>query len=138
MQCFRRLPECLPSSFAGRERGLEVQRHAQICVEGYERSGQLLRLCECDACLKGYDTPVNGGAFRFAEAAVGIVPDPLAFKIVSTPGSTIVFLFEYTFGGEIPAAIANDALVQLLDFLAETARFLNSLSPPQPTLLLVP
>ena len=72
------------------------------------------------------------------EAAVGIVPDPLAVKIVSTPGSTIVFLFEYTFGGEIPAAIANDALVQLLDFLAETARFLNSLSPPQPTLLLVP
>src|SRR5206468_4223399 len=72
------------------------------------------------------------------EAAVGIMPDPLAVKIVSTPGSTVVFLFEYTFGGEIPAAIANDALVQLLNLLAETARFLNSLNPPQPTLLLVP
>ena len=72
------------------------------------------------------------------EAAVGIMPDPLAVKIVSTPGSTVVFLFDYTFGGEIPAAIANDALVQLLNLLAETARFLNSLNPPQPTLLLVP
>ncbi len=73
-----------------------------------------------------------------AEALLGIMPDPLALKIVSTPGSTITFLFEYVFGSEIPSDIAEDALVQLLNFLADAARFGNSLDPPVPTLLLVP
>jgi len=73
-----------------------------------------------------------------AEALLGIMPDPLALKIVSTPGSTITFLFEYVFGSEIPSDIAEDALIQLLNFLADTARFDNSLDPPDPTILLVP
>jgi len=72
------------------------------------------------------------------QAVVGTLPNPLALKIVSTPGSTIVFLFEYVFATEIPSDVANDALVQLLNFLAETARFNNSLDPPDPTVLLVP
>jgi hypothetical protein len=72
------------------------------------------------------------------EALLGIMPNPLALKIVSTPGSTITFLFEYVFGSEIPSDVAEDALVQLLNFLADTARFDNSLDPPVPTLLLVP
>jgi len=73
-----------------------------------------------------------------AEALLGIMPDPLALKIVSTPGSTITFLFEYVFGSEIPSDVAEDALIQLLNFLADTARFDNSLDPPEPTILLVP
>jgi len=73
-----------------------------------------------------------------AEALLGIMPNPLALKIVSTPGSTITFFFEYVFGSEIPSDIAEDALIQLLNFLADTARFDNSLDPPLPTLLLVP
>ncbi len=72
------------------------------------------------------------------QAITGDLPNSLALKIVSSPGSTVVFLFEYAFATDIPSDIANDALVQLLSFLAETARYLNSLNPPQPTLLLVP
>jgi hypothetical protein len=72
------------------------------------------------------------------QSLVGSMPDPMALKIVSSPGSTIVFLFEYIFTTDIPSGIANDALSQLLAFLADTSRFLNSLHPPQPTLLLVP
>jgi len=64
--------------------------------------------------------------------------NPLALKIVSTPGSAIVFLFEYVFLSQIPSDVADDALIRLLDFLANTARFLNSLDPPQPAILLVP
>src|SRR3989454_560259 len=71
-------------------------------------------------------------------ALVGVMPDPLAVKIVSTPGSTIVFLFEYVFATEIPSDIAEDALTQLLIFLAGLARFNNLLDPAIPTLLLVP
>ncbi len=73
-----------------------------------------------------------------AEALLGIMPDPLALKIVSTPGSTVTFLFEYVFGSEIPSDVAQDALVRLLNELADRARFVNSLDPPVPTLLLVP
>jgi len=69
---------------------------------------------------------------------LGVMPDRLAIKIVSSPGSTITFLFEYVFAVEIPSEIAQDALIQLLNFLAEVARYSNSLDPPIPTLLLVP
>jgi hypothetical protein len=72
------------------------------------------------------------------QSVLGALPDPLAIKIVSTPGSTIVFLFEYVFATEIPADISNDALVRLLNTLADAVRYLNSLDPPEPTLLLVP
>ena len=72
------------------------------------------------------------------EALLGIMPNSLAVKIVSSPGSTVVFLFEYAFTTEIPSAVAEDALVQLLNFLAEVARYSNSLNPPIPTLVLVP
>jgi len=71
-------------------------------------------------------------------ALIGVMPDPLAIKIVSTPGGTIVFLFEYVFATEIPSDIAEDALTQLLIFLAGLARFNNLLDPAIPTLLLVP
>src|SRR2546427_786308 len=72
------------------------------------------------------------------EALFGTMPHPLALKIVSTPGSTITFLFEYVFASEIPADVAEDALIQLLNFLANEAKFQNSLDAPIPTLLLVP
>jgi hypothetical protein len=71
-------------------------------------------------------------------ALLGILPDPLAVKIVSTPGSTIVFLFEYSFTTEIPSDLAEDALTQILNFLATVARYNNALDPAIPTLLLVP
>jgi len=73
-----------------------------------------------------------------AGALLGVMPDALAVKIVSTPGSTIVFLFEYVFATEIPSDIAEDALTQLLNFMAGLARYNNALDPPQPTVLLVP
>src|SRR5437867_4018638 len=73
-----------------------------------------------------------------AEALLGIMPNTLAVRIVSTPGSTIAFFFEYIFGSEIPSSVAEDALIRLLSGLAAEARFLNSLDPPVPTLLLVP
>jgi hypothetical protein len=69
---------------------------------------------------------------------VGVLPDPLALKIVSTPGSAVVFLFEYAFTSEIPSGVAEDMLARLLNFLAGTARYNNSLEPAFPTLLLVP
>jgi len=72
------------------------------------------------------------------QAILGTLPDPIALKIVSTPGSAVVFLFEYVFATEIPSDVAEDALVQLLNFLAYVATFSNSLDPPQPTILLVP
>lgn len=72
------------------------------------------------------------------QSASGTLPTPVALKIVSTPGSTIVFLFEYVFATEIPSDVANDALAQLLNFLANAAKYLNSLDPPQPAVLLVP
>lgn len=71
-------------------------------------------------------------------AVLGIMPDPLAVRIVSTPGSTIVFLFQYAFASGVPSEVAADALDQLLRVLAETVRYNNSLDPPVPTLLLVP
>ena len=71
-------------------------------------------------------------------ALLGVLPNPLAVKIVSSPGTTIVFLFEYAFTTEIPSDVAEDALTQMLTFLAGLARFSNALDPPVPTLLLVP
>jgi len=71
-------------------------------------------------------------------ALLGIMPDRITLKIVSSPGSTLVFLFEYVFATEIPSEVAHDALIQILNFLAEVARYSNSLDPPSPTLLLVP
>jgi Big-like domain-containing protein len=73
-----------------------------------------------------------------ARALLGVMPDPLAVRIVSTPGSTMVFLFEYVFATDIPSEVAENALSQLLSFLAEQARYNNSLDSPVPTLLLVP
>jgi len=73
-----------------------------------------------------------------ASALLGVMPNSLAIKIVSTPGSTIVFLFEYVFATEIPSDVAEDALVGLLGFLAGLAIYNNALDPPVPTLLLVP
>jgi hypothetical protein len=71
-------------------------------------------------------------------ALLGVLPDPLAVRIVSTPGSAIVFLFEYAFTTEIPSEIAADALTRLLNFLVGAASYNNALDPPIPTLLLVP
>ncbi len=71
-------------------------------------------------------------------ALLGVMPDALAVKIVGSPGSTIVFLFEYVFAAEVPSEVAEDALIQLLNVLAALARYNNALDPPVPTLLLVP
>jgi len=72
------------------------------------------------------------------QSIIGTLPNSIALKIVSTPGSTMVFLFEYVFGTDIPSDVAEDALIRLLNFLADAARFNNSSDPPQPTVLLVP
>ena len=72
------------------------------------------------------------------QSILGTLPNPIALRIVSSPGSTVVFLLEYLFATEVPSEIANEALVQLLNFLADTARYLNALDPPHPTLLVVP
>lgn len=68
----------------------------------------------------------------------GIVPDTLAVRIVSSPGSTAVFLFEYTLGNEIPSSIAQDALNTVLNALSESVRLCNCLNPPLPTVLVAP
>jgi hypothetical protein len=73
-----------------------------------------------------------------AGALLSIMPDPLAVEIVSSPGSTMVFFFEYIFTTEIPSDVAEDALTQLLNFLVQVARYNNASDPPIPTLLLVP
>lgn len=72
------------------------------------------------------------------QALLGIIPNALALKIVSSPGKTIVFLFEYVFATEIPSDIAADALMRLLSFLAFIASFNNSMNPPLPTIMMVP
>ena len=73
-----------------------------------------------------------------AQVLLGIMPSRLALKIVGSPGSTVTFLFEYVFASDIPSDVAQDALIQLLNVLADVARLDNSLDPPNPTLLLVP
>ena len=69
---------------------------------------------------------------------LGIVPDLLALQIVSSPGTTLVFLFEYVFAGGIPAAIAQDALVGVLSDRASFAQYCNNINPPVPTILEAP
>lgn len=69
---------------------------------------------------------------------LGYPTNELALKIVSSPGSTIVFLWEYFFTNDIPADLAADALNQLLSFLTDTARFLNSQNPPVTSIVLYP
>jgi hypothetical protein len=70
---------------------------------------------------------------------LGYVPDSLAIKIVSSPGSTIVFLVEYFFSSQVPSDIARDALNKLLNFLIEAATNANALpNPPMPTIVLFP
>jgi len=72
------------------------------------------------------------------QVLVGIMPDALVVRIVSAPGSTVVFLFEYTLGSDIPSSIAQDALTAVLNALAESARLSNCMSPPSPTVLVAP
>lgn len=69
---------------------------------------------------------------------LGILPDRLAARLTSSPGSTIVFLFEYVLGGEIPSAIAEDALVTLLSALNDAMRFLNLSGSGTPTVVVAP
>jgi len=78
------------------------------------------------------------GAVLFMYGIFGTMPDTLALKIVSSPGATVVFFWEYVWGTDIPSDIAEDAIDQLLNFLANTVRFYNSSSPPMPAILLVP
>jgi len=68
----------------------------------------------------------------------GLVPNRLAAQITSSPGSTVVFLFEYILGGEIPSAIAEDALVSLLAILNDAMNFLNRSGSLIPTVLVAP
>ena len=72
------------------------------------------------------------------QSLLGMVPSRLAARLTSSPGSTVVFLFEYILGGEIPSAIAEDALNTLLSALAETMRMCNSRDSPSPTVLVAP
>jgi len=78
----------------------------------------------------------NLGAW--AASLFGHPIDSVALKIVSSPGSVIVFFWEYIFATTIPSAICEDALSKLLSFLADFAKYRNSMNPPQPTILLVP
>jgi len=72
------------------------------------------------------------------EALLGIMPNPLALKIVSSPGTTLVFLFEYVFTTDIPSDVAENALVSVLIFLVDMASLNNTMNPPSPTVVLVP
>ena len=72
------------------------------------------------------------------QALLGVMPSELALKIVSSPGTVAVFLFEYVFASDIPSQVAQDALDSLLISLVATATYNNSADPPLPTLLLVP
>lgn len=69
---------------------------------------------------------------------LGIAPNQLAIHIVGSPGSTIVFLFEYYFTTVIPADVAEDALRQLLGNLVDAAQFMNRIDPPVPTIVIFP
>ncbi len=69
---------------------------------------------------------------------LGVMPDRLAAKIVSSPGSTAVFVFEYVIGGSIPSAVSEDALVTLLQGLNETVVVCNNNNPPILTVLVAP
>jgi urea transporter len=81
---------------------------------------------------------VGLGAAVGVQLLLGIVPDPLAAKIVSSPGSLAVFSFEYVLGQDIPSAIAMDALNRVLLALGESVRLCNCLNPPIPTVLVAP
>lgn len=72
------------------------------------------------------------------QVALGIVPNGLAAKITSSPGSVVVFTFEYVLGDVVPSAIAEDALSTILAQLAEAMRMLNSWDPPTPSVLVAP
>ena len=92
--------------------------------------------------LYGIAVELTWGLVVYASAWIGsllgFAPNELALQIVSSPGSTIVFLIEYIWGGVIPSAVANDALNRLMNSLADAARYSNGLTPPRPTILLVP
>jgi PKD repeat protein len=44
-----------------------------------------------------------------------VMPDNVAASIMSSPGTLVTFLFEYTFGGSIPSAISEDAFENVAD-----------------------
>jgi len=62
--------------------------------------------------------------------------NPVADQILSSPGSTIVFLIEYILASNIPSAVSQDALNRILTFLGDTVNYLNSNGTP--AILLVP
>ena len=69
---------------------------------------------------------------------LGTVPNRLAAEIVSSPGSTAVFLLQYTLGSNIPADISEDALITLLGGLNDFVNLCNNMVPPIPSILVPP
>ena len=55
-----------------------------------------------------------------------LIPNRLAARITSSPGSTIVFLFEYELTGEIPAPLAEAVLGEAIDNVINPVTALNS------------
>ncbi|HLB69223.1 MAG TPA: Ig-like domain-containing protein [Thermoplasmata archaeon] len=64
--------------------------------------------------------PIYGPAFLLSWTFTNllfsrIMPDPLAARITSSPGSVIAFLFEYFLTGSVPGEIANKVLSDAID-----------------------
>jgi hypothetical protein len=69
------------------------------------------------ALVPGYGAAIT---FSWGFTIVGlslIMPNPLAVRITSSPGSALVFLFEYAFTSEIPTEIAEQALTNAINVM---------------------
>jgi hypothetical protein len=78
------------------------------------------------------------GVAVLVQGWLGGVPNALAVKICSSPGTAITFLLQYLFGDNIPSAFAEDAIAKVINFLVDTVTFLNRMDFPVPSVLLAP
>jgi len=89
--------------------------------EGLQSSSELVRRSHFERSVAyGIDTavaviPGYGGiivtAWGFTNLGLSLImPNRIAARITSSPGTTIVFLFEYFFSGAIPSEIAKEVL----------------------------
>jgi len=69
-------------------------------------------------------------------AASLIVPDDLAIRVCSSPGSAIIFLLAVFFGSTIPSAVADTAYAIAADFMTEQANIRNDRGIP--TIVILP
>ncbi len=62
--------------------------------------------------IPGYGTAILGSWTVTVAAMSVLMPNGVASRIVSSPGSSVTFAIEYLFSGAIPSAIAEDAFIQ--------------------------